>query len=1256
MQTQIDDSLNSTTKDDLNFEKKRKENEQIDQIYQKKMKVYYQVLGDTGGGKSSFIKKVTGNQNVQTSNQRQSHTQECQIFDKDGKHYIDSPGINDTQRDRYDILLSIAKFLHQQNLKLDNLFILLIQKEDLRSFTILQEFSYTYFLHELFLDNIDYTQVKRLIQEYNDSKQLLNWSEVGLHSKQDDLSEKRVKIFQNKDKASNYFEYVCAYHIRVFTFFDKKKSQMQYFDEYQTSILKQQIWSDLNQGSSFNTYNDYIKDQETHLLIKIEQIQKQEIHNKLIEENKEFQNILLIGKSQVGKSSLIEQLTGQKGLRGSGERSETQICNIYRVDYGNVVYRFIDTPGYEGTENNQCPYHNFKIIGDYLRRQDINEFKLLFMINKDFDNRDTMSKVLKDFFIFIENIFDQDVSFIDSDYLEHLYQDNSEGERIRNEKMLQNKIFQIFRNDSGDEIDTSEEKFEHTVFNSNYMTRQGLYKIEEEQDKAQQKQLFEKINNIECVGLEDKVLFKIKKYLSQNIISQPEVFMAEFEKIAGLHLQLREYISNISENRVRQNTQINIQQLKKEKLEIVQQLKRSQFFVVGAVYSRISEGVQESQFSEKIKNDALRHFLPIQYTSALFEITEEKPESMLISRKQHYYSLLAHQLSKFININEEKYQIELEILAELKLAQEICNQNIEHQKYIENNYDKNSGENIQELQKLSQFFSDFQTSGITVYRNISLVSLVIKTLLPYSKVNFILDAIMIPLLAGYDIYTYFKGYICSRQFVVNSVTNILSLGCLALFLIPGVGFLAGIASGFVLILGNSISSLMHTSSDTFDQTIGLNLPKIMQDIQPNQHLKYYEGSQLLEENFKITNYSQLKQKEAYNMFRELEKDNFESNKLVLTQLFQTQQNEDLKNLVTNYIVTNYILRNIQEISQYLQQNNEECNKFYLNRVIQQLTLDQQQVKTYYNKSKEINQIKNNYDKLIFLMKLKLEKEQAQNIQQQMINFSEQEKTEIEQFLNNIKLFCQTNSQQEQTTYQNQSELADGVFRIDNRFQILFDCYCNLTYLKAKQKLKQPTIKQILKDTDKMIFVVNTDQQHKIFDLLMENQNSQVSSIYELLNITDNYIVNRYLQQQQEQNQLNLTFLAKNEILGASPLYSIDLHDIASNSIDEKQFLQNVEQELQKQEENANNKQTSKLQKVDQNQTNGQQNQEIEKQQVNSNDELTSEDQKVDQNLIAEQQKVDEVNPDIFSITVDMSQRLRHFYQSVKYLRNYFTSI
>jgi len=58
----------------------------------------------------------------------------------------------------------------------------------------------------------------------------------------------------------------------------------------------------------------------------------------------EYPEIAFLGRSNVGKSSLINALVGQKGLAYTSNRPGcTQSINFYRVD---GVYGFVDLPGY----------------------------------------------------------------------------------------------------------------------------------------------------------------------------------------------------------------------------------------------------------------------------------------------------------------------------------------------------------------------------------------------------------------------------------------------------------------------------------------------------------------------------------------------------------------------------------------------------------------------------------------------------------------------------------------------------------------------------------------------------------------------------------------------------------------------------------------------------------------------------------------------------------------------------------------------
>ena len=62
------------------------------------------------------------------------------------------------------------------------------------------------------------------------------------------------------------------------------------------------------------------------------------------EPNKPGPDVVFLGRSNVGKSSLINRLLGTKGLaRTSSTPGRTQACHFYRI---NDAWYFIDLPGY----------------------------------------------------------------------------------------------------------------------------------------------------------------------------------------------------------------------------------------------------------------------------------------------------------------------------------------------------------------------------------------------------------------------------------------------------------------------------------------------------------------------------------------------------------------------------------------------------------------------------------------------------------------------------------------------------------------------------------------------------------------------------------------------------------------------------------------------------------------------------------------------------------------------------------------------
>ncbi|KAL4484769.1 hypothetical protein ABPG74_019946 [Tetrahymena malaccensis] len=1184
-------------------------------------KKYFLVLGETGAGKSSFIKNITQIEEIQASDGKDSHTQECQIYQK----FIDTPGINATNMSEQEILLIIVKFLFEKEIKLSDIFIILIQSNKLQQNKIIREFSYVYFLYELFGKTISQYEIKFFIQEYHESSYMLNWFDLGLFNREDEFSQKRKVIFQNKDKAADYFEQLMSYYIRVLTFFDYTEVEnLKTFKRSNIEKLREQIWSNKYQEELLFAYKKHIKNQRKSLFSKIKKIIELEAYNQSFVENQDFQYVLLIGPSQVGKSSVIEQLTNQQYLRGSGESSCTKICTIYRVDHDSTTYKFIDTPGFLGSEDNQTVFHSFKIIGDFMRRKQITEFKLLMMKDYEKQIRDTTQSVLNEFFVFVTQVFDQDVSFIDRQYLKNLLQGQDalyEQEYMINKNFLQDKVLEIFRSSSNRQDVDRGQFLKYVFFKSNFITDSGqIVKVPQQEDRNQQDNLFLKLKDIDYVNVETKVMLKIKESQAQEIIYTFNEFRNKFQKVAQIYNDIDELEKTVG------NGSFYIQQDLLEfnrglKLGKIKELKKCQYSVIGCIYKQVSEIIQTSNYSNEIVNDILKHFLPIQFTPTLFEITDSQPKSVLISRKQHYYSLFAHQLSKFIDLDKNiEHRNKLEKLAKIKLDQEICFHQTEHQKLIEQNHENSAKENVKKINNLSKTINKLFGFGISAYQHTTCISVFLKSfnLLPFFSTFNWADLVLVPLRIGIDLYQNYKGYISKKQFALNTSINVSSstVAVSVLFIsTSAVAWVAIASAGLLVLLGYAFSNIMFTSKQTYDQTIARALHYIMEDNHANQQLRYFEIAKLFKDKFNFTNYSQVNQKVGYEMFRKLEENRFDQQKqqLLLKQLFKPRQNQSLRDLIANYIVKNYILKQIFHQNEFDQKKDED-NEVYLNRIYKQIKENFKVIKTYYYKSSYIEQFKYDSDQFKKLIKEKLKNEEILTKTKVFIyrglEFADNEQQLIENYKKSLNKFYET-LQNNQTTYQNQIELSVGPLRLDDRFQILFNSYCNLTQLKIEQKLKQPTISQITKDQKQMKFILNnSDNQNQQEQL----DNKELIEQLNLLCMVDKYIVNRYLQKLKQADKPNLTCVAGDEVIEADLEYSFDLHQIIETQKFESsnKFIKYIKQKL-----------------IEEYKKNKKPNQEEEKQ---------SYENKINQ-LLGEGN--------------EMTKRLQYFYQSVEYLQKIF---
>lgn len=79
----------------------------------------------------------------------------------------------------------------------------------------------------------------------------------------------------------------------------------------------------------------------------------------------DLKEIAFIGRSNVGKSSLINMLTGRQGLaKVSGTPGKTRLINHFRIDNG---WYLVDLPGYGYARTSKSMRGDFaKIITDYI--------------------------------------------------------------------------------------------------------------------------------------------------------------------------------------------------------------------------------------------------------------------------------------------------------------------------------------------------------------------------------------------------------------------------------------------------------------------------------------------------------------------------------------------------------------------------------------------------------------------------------------------------------------------------------------------------------------------------------------------------------------------------------------------------------------------------------------------------------------------------------------------------------------------------
>ncbi len=123
---------------------------------------------------------------------------------------------------------------------------------------------------------------------------------------------------------------------------------------------------------------------------------KKSATNYLDKPSKDLKEVLFVGKSNVGKSSLINALAGNKSLAyTSSKPGYTKLLNYFEVD---DAFYLVDAPGYGYTNSGSAHLDNFsKMMESYFKNPNL--AGVVFII----DSRHKLSKDDEDFYHFLND-------------------------------------------------------------------------------------------------------------------------------------------------------------------------------------------------------------------------------------------------------------------------------------------------------------------------------------------------------------------------------------------------------------------------------------------------------------------------------------------------------------------------------------------------------------------------------------------------------------------------------------------------------------------------------------------------------------------------------------------------------------------------------------------------------------------------------------------------------------------------------------